>query len=359
MMIKNAKNILIMNLGGIGDLLLSTPALRALREFYPNAFISALVTQTGYEIAKGLSYLNDVRIFYMDPGGNMPFAKIPQNLRTLLSLRKKRFDIAVNMRTIVSKGSALKLKVLLDIINPRLKAGRDTDGMGYFFDVRIPETLIGKKYEMEYDIDAVRALGAEVIDRGIDYEIKNSAIERIDGILEKNGIHKHDLLVGIHPGGTISRRWPIKYFSAAIDGISGKITCKFVITGAANEVDLSYAIRDITKTRTTILTGEINIDELFALVKRCHLFISNDTSAMHIAAALKTPLIALCGPGDITRFNPCNISDKAAVLYKKTDCSPCSLITCDSLKCLKAISPEEVIETALNFLSKYGRTTDA
>lgn len=358
-MIKNAKNILIINLGGIGDLLLSTPALRALRGVYPNAFISALVTQTGYEIANGLSYFNDVRIFYMNSGGKMPFVKIPQNLRTLLSLRKKRFDIAVNMRTIVSKSSALKLKVLLDIINPRIKVGRDTDRMGYFFDVRIPETLIGKKYEMEYDIDAVKALGAEVIDRSINYGIKNSAIGKIDGILEKNGIHENDLLVGIHPGGTISHRWPVEYFSAAIGGISEKITCKFVITGAANEVDLSHALSNITKIKTTIFTGEINVNELFALIKRCHLFISNDTSTMHIAAALKIPLIALCGPGDITRFNPCNISDKAEVLYKKTDCSPCSLISCDSLKCLKAILPEEVIETALNFLSKHGRKIDA
>lgn len=355
----NVKSILIINLGGMGDLLLSTPALRALKGLYPDSFISALVTQAGYEIANGLPYLNDVSIFYMDSGGKAPFAKIRQNIRTLLSLRKRRFDIAVNMRTIVSKKSALKFKVLLDIINPRLKAGRDTDGMGYFFDVRIPETLIGKKYEMEYDIDIVKALGAEVIDRSINYEIKNNTIEKINGILEKNGIHESDLLVGIHPGGAISRRWPIEYFSAAIDGIYEKITCKFVITGAANEAGLSRALRDITKTKITALTGEINIDELFTLIKRCNLFISNDTSVMHIAAALKTNLIALCGPGDITRFDPRNISDKAAVLYKKTDCYPCSLIACDSLKCLKAISPEEVIETAISFLSRHGRKTDA
>lgn len=352
MSIDGGQKILIMNLGGIGDLLLSTPALRALKGRYPDSFISVLVTQTGYEIAKSISYLNDVHIFYVNSSGKVPFTKIPQNLRALISLRKKRFDIAVNMRTIASKGGALKLKLLLDIINPRLKVGRDTEEMGYFFDIKIPETLIGKKYEMEYDIDTVEALGAKVTDRSINLEIKDSAADKINDILKKNGIYENDLLIGINPGGILSRRWPIEYFSAVIERISEEIRCKFVITGSADEANLSRKLRNITKAKITILTGETNIDELFALIKRCHLFISNDTSTMHIAAALKTNLIALCGPGDITRFDPRKISYKAVVLYKKADCAPCTRIVCGSLKCMKSISPAEVVKTVRGLLTK-------
>lgn len=338
------RKILIINLGGIGDVLLSTPALRALKSLFLQATISIVVVPRVYEAISDLSYIDGRFIFYRNP------KEIFKNIRTLLTLRRKHFDLAINMRTLVSKRSAKKIQFLLDIINPKVKIGRNTEGRGNFFDIRIPEIYVGNKSEMEYDIETVRTLGVEVIDRNVDFNISKAHLEKVNKFLEEQGVDRNDILVGIHPGGRPCHRWPIENFSEVIEEIHKEISCKFVITGGKEEASLVNKLMKITNAKTINFVDRLNIKELGALIKRCNLFISNDTGPMHIAAILKTPLIAIFGPGQITRFNPQNISSKAIVLYKKSNCAPCEKVKCKSLKCLIAISPEEVIKAALHYL---------
>ena len=334
------RRILIINLGGMGDLLLSIPALKALRNHHPLAEISILIVSRVYESIKDLPYIDNVFFFHKKyfPVGFL------KNVRSLLILRKKRFDLAINMRTIHSKSSAGKIKLLLDIINPKIKAGRDTEGRGYFFDLKIPENNRARKYEMEYDIDTVEALGVDVTDRNVNFEIDDKDVEKVSKILKSEGISKTDIIISIHPGGMPSRRWPIDDFSKVINEIYRKISCKFVVTGEKREFGLANKLLKLTNAKMTNLAGRLDIKELGALIKTCNLYISNDTGPMHIAAILKTPLVAIFGPECLARYDPRNISDKAVVLYKKVDCSPCNRVKCKSMRCLRAISPEEVVE---------------
>jgi len=338
--------ILVINLGGIGDVLLSTPALMALRSLYPRSCLCLLVAEQVVELTDGLPYIDKVFVLNLNFG---LFGAL-NNLRTLLSLRKKNIDIALNMRTLVSKISAFKIKFLLDIINPKLRIGRNTEGRGDFFDIKIHETDSGEKYEMEYDIETVTLLGAQVIDRGVDFMLNEDSIRKTREILEEEGIYENDMLIGIHPGGKQTHRWPIENFSKVIDEIHKKIPVKFIITGEWYEANLANKLKKITNTGLISMVGKLNIQELATLLKRCNLYISNDTGPIHIAAILKTPLIAIFGPGDIIRYDPRNISDKTIVLYKKFKCSPCNKLTCRSLQCLKTISPREIIEAAINLL---------
>ena len=336
------EQILVVNLGGIGDVLLSTPALRALKSHFPKTRISILVVPRVYEIVKDLSYIDKVFIFYPGP----PFV----NFFTLLDLRKKHFDLLMNMRTIVSKKSAWKMKSLVDIVSPKIKAGRNTDGRAEFFDSSITETLIGQKYEMDYDIEMVRSLGAQAINRNIDFEVDQECMRRVQGLLEKEGIVKETILIGIHPGGLPAHRWPGENFSKVMNEIDKRISCRFVVTGAKNEFGLAKKIIETSNIKAVNFAGQFNIKELGALIKRCHLYISNDTGPMHMAAILKTPLVALFGPGDVVRYDPRNISDQAIVLHQKADCAPCYRATCETIRCLRAISTQEVIEAALHLL---------
>lgn len=355
MAIKDAKNILIINLGGMGDLLLSVPSLRALRRLYPDAFVSALVTETGYEIAKDLSCLSDVCIFYMGSSGKMLFWKMPQNIRTVLSLRRKRFDMAINMRTLASGAGAFKIRILLGMINPEVSVGRNTGSKGDFFDIKIPETNIGEKYEMDYDLETVKALGADVTDRQIDFRIDEKSLEKVRHILNDDGVSAGDVVIGVHIGGKASHRWPARNFMEAIKHISERINCRIAITGEREDTDVIEELAKEGRIRVINMAGRLSVSELGALIKMCSLYISNDTAPMHIAAVLKTPLVAIFGPGYLTRFNPRNLSDKSVVLYKKTDCAPCDRITCRSMACLKSILPQEVSEAAFNLLNREGK----
>ena len=147
-----------------------------------------------------------------------------------------------------------------------------------------------------------------------------------------------------------SRRWPLEYYAQAIDKIYSKFQAKFVIGVGRDEMHLASKLTNMANANIINLAGLLDIIELGALIRRCNLFITNDTGPMHIAAILKTPLIAVRGSTDFVRFDPRNISDKVIVLYKKVDCAPCEKVECEDLKCLKIISPAEVIEGALKLL---------
>ena len=342
------RNILVINLGGIGDVLLSIPALRALKAAYPLATITSMVVPRAAEILAKTAYVDEVVLF------SASFKDCFSDLRRLLELRSRRFDIAINMRTIVSSFSARKMKVIFDIIHPALSAGRNTDGLGYFFDIKIPETLVGQKSEMEYDLDIARALGAAVFDRHIDFVIDKKSSMVVAGLMEREGKGAGDILIGIHPGGIPSRRWPIESYVRLIEGLSERIQCKFVITGGRQESGLGRRLAKICHRDIKDLSGRISVMELGAVIRMCDLFIVGDTGPMHIAAILKRPLIALCGPGDIARYDPRNIFPDATVFYKKADCAPCEKYRCDNRRCLKAITPREVIDAALHKLGKTG-----
>ncbi|MEW6088955.1 MAG: glycosyltransferase family 9 protein [bacterium] len=346
MELKSIKKILVINLGGIGDVLLSLPALKALRKFYPQAEIYGLFNYRSCDLVKGLPYFNKIVIFDIEYGGLIFFKNIFTSFKILLILRREHFDLAINMRTIVSEKSAEKMKFIFNIINPKIKAGRDTDGKGCFFDIKIPETLIGKKYEMEYDIETIKALGTDVSDKNIDFQIVEETANKINELLKKEGIFAEDVLIGIHPGGMPTRRWPVENFSKAAIEINNIFKCKFIITGGKDDLYLADELKKMAGLKMIDMTGRLDIKELGALIKRCNVYISNDTGPMHMAAVLKTPLIAIFGPGDLTRFDPRNISGKAIVLYTKKECSPCEKTTCDSMECLKEISAGEVVSAA-------------
>jgi ADP-heptose:LPS heptosyltransferase len=346
------KKILIINLSGIGDMVLSIPALRALRKHYPGTAISLLTTRKVYEVVKDLPFIDYLYLFGMSYGGRFSLPDIIRNAWVIGVLRKERFDLGINMRTLVSAASAKKIKFLFSLIHPRATLGRDTEGRGTFFDIKIPETQQGKKYEMEYDIDTVRAIGVKVDDTTIEFAVGENNRERVAAMLKKRGISDTAVLVGVHPGGMPSRRWPLENFSRMIDAVSREKQCVFVLTGGKDEVSIAGALKQEHKREAVSLAGILTIKDLGALIERCAVFISNDTGPMHIAAVLKTPLVALFGPGDITRFDPRNISKKAVVFYEKKECAPCDKVRCDDQRCLKAITPEDVARAVLDMLER-------
>jgi len=346
---KKIKQILVINLGGIGDVLLSTPALRAIAEYYPEARLNLLVVPRVTSLAKTLPYIKEVHVWHLHGAYSMLI-----NFFMLLRLRNRKIDLGINMRTIVSERSAKKVNLLFRIINPKIKAGRNTEGWGSFFAISIPETERGEKFEMEYDIDLACALGAKATDKNLDIPLDAASVETINLIFRYHHFEQNDIIIGIHPGGNPTHRWPAENFTQVIKEISKEFPhAKFVITGDKSEVNLGEVLARANPKTTYNLAGKLGILEVCALIKKTALFIANDTGIMHIAAALNTPLIAIFGPGYLTRFDPRNISGNAAVLYKKTECAPCNLPACDTLECLKHIEPEEVTVTALKILKKH------
>lgn len=344
---QGSRKILVINLGGIGDLLLCAPALKAIRKKFTHARISLIIVPRAYEIVKDMPYIDEVFLFDIKPG----VKEVWNDLKTLAALREKGFDLAVNMRTLVSGMSALKIRLLLKMIGPKIKAGRNTEGRGGFFDIKIDETDYGEKYEMDYDIEMAEALGTGTVDRNLSFDVSEEYVIKVKKFLDDNGVSKDSIIVGVNPGGKPSRRWPVENFIKTIEGINKRVKCKFVITGEGRDSDLADKIKMKVGISIVNAVDRLNLKELGALIRICRLYISNDTGPMHIAAILKMPLVAIFGPGDLKRFDPRNISDRAVVLQGETPCAPCNRVRCGDLSCLKKITPEEVIEESLRLLT--------
>lgn len=338
---KEIKRILVVNLGGIGDILLSTPALKALRRLYPNTHIALLTIPRSRGIVGRLSYINE--IFVYETGWK-------KSLGLIFALRRRKFDMMINMRTLATLGGTIKIWLLFFMLRPKYKVGRDTKGKGFFLNVKVPETYIGTKHDIEYNMDIIKMLGGSAEDKKVELNLTKEDMEFADNFLKSHAVQDSDIIVGISPGAPWpTKRWPLENFAKVIDFLS-KSGYKIIIMGSKEEKYLEDKFKQVKGLDYISAIGETDIGQFAALIKKCAIHITNDTGAMHIAIAVGTPVVAIFGPSHIERFDPRNISDRAVVLYKRVECSPCNKKICDSMKCLKSILPEEVIEASLKLL---------
>lgn len=340
------KKILIINLGGMGDLLLSLAGIKALKGYYPESEIVLLTIERAKAVAQEYKCFN--RVYSFSPGF-FPLCK------TLFLLRRMSFDLAINMRTLVSCKSALKMAFLFSIISPGYSAGRDTGGRGGFLDIKVKEDTIGTLPEYQYDLDTVKALGipAEFALPEIPVFPEDSAY--IDDFLVSNKISKKDMIIAVNPFAPWQAKcWPIENFARLIKILKKEFPCKIIITGSREDTAKALRLKELARVELASAVGKTTFRQLADLIKRCSLYITNDTGPMHMAAILQVPLVALFGGGYLKRFDPRNITDKAVVLHKGVDCSPCNKKGCNSLKCLKEITPDDVIRAARELFNNRG-----
>ncbi len=333
-----AGKILLVQLGGIGDALLSVPFCAALRRHWPEASVHLLAVPRVCAFMKAYDFIDRTIAFSPD---------LFSAAGAVFSMRKK-YDLAINMRTLVSAQSALRMKMFFYGICPRISAGRNTCGRGAFFNISVPEEDPGIKHDSAYNRDLAMALGIRDYQGTFFLPSDRDASEKVAALLRQAS----GSLVGAHPGGAPSRRWPADNFIRSLNLIHEREPVTVVLTGSSDERSLLSSIARSIKAPVINCAGELSIGELIALIQRCAVYISNDTSVMHIAAVAGVPQIALMGPGDLTRFDPRVLSRHAFVFYTKAACAPCNKVICRDLRCLRSILPEDVARQACILLGE-------
>jgi lipopolysaccharide heptosyltransferase II len=338
----NLNKILVINLGGIGDVVLSLPALQTLRRGYPQSKIYCLVIKDCEEILLRYKFLDKI----------YSYASLKEFFKILFFLRKEKFDLVINLRTLASKIGALKMRFIISFIRPIYKIGRDTEGRGYFWDLKLMEKNIATMHDRDYDLALIRLLGINSEEKEIILEIETKDRFYISCFLRQHGILPQDLLIGIHAGARWqSRCWPIENFLRLTESLIKKYNPKFVLIGSNKEKKIFKKFKRRYSDRLVSAIGKTDFGKLLALIERCDLLITNNSGPMHLAAILKRPLIAIFA-GDIKRFSPLGEAKNTIVLYKKQECSPCLLRYCFSRKCLRDISVEEVLEAVSKLINK-------
>ena len=326
-----AKNILVIKLGGIGDLILAGPSFRALRKSFPYAKISVLTNKNAEQIVKNCPYIDEV-IF---------FDRLRDSFLNLVcKLRKKDFDISIDF-----KNNSMS-HVLAFLIQARLRFGFSKGGFSFLLNNAQQLSNTDKEEPVTQQFRMLGALGIKDLDNSLELWPSKENEFLIKNILLEKNIFDRDKLVGIVIEASSSwptKNWPLKNFV--------ELSVKLIQAGyrvvLLGDKFSKKNIKLFPKDRNVInFIGETTLDQLISLIKRLDVIVTPDSAPMHIAAATGTRIVALFGPTDPKRHAP--PSNDIKILSRDIKCSPCYKRACinrDTMVCLKNIGVNEVFDT--------------
>ncbi|MFC1594380.1 lipopolysaccharide heptosyltransferase II [Candidatus Omnitrophota bacterium] len=339
------KKILIIRTDRIGDVLLSTPVIKAVRKFYPDAYIAMMVRPYAREIVEGNPFLNDV-IVYDKFGAQKSWLGSAKFARALAS---RKFDCAV----ILHPTSRVNLMTFFAGIPVRVGYNRKC---GFLLTHKLRDTKhLGEKHESQYSLDVIRAIGIPVEDNEICMPLKKESEEWAEGFLASNSILPGDRVFALHPGASCpSKLWPLERFSELANRLINDLQAQIIIVSGPQDVALAQKVIGSISGPVIDLAGKTTISQLASIVKRCAVFISNDSGPVHIATAVGTSTISIFGrkqPGlSPKRWGP--LGKKNCYVHKDVGCIECFAHNCQKeFVCLKSISVEDILE-AIDEISK-------
>ncbi len=332
------KRILIFNVNWLGDVLFSTATIRNIRRNYPKSFIACIVPSRCYHILKGNPHLDEIIIFDEKDRHKSTVEK----LKFISYLKAKDFDVAFLLHRSLTRALICRLAAIPERIGYLTKKRR------FLLTKKIVAPDIHSLHRIDYYLNIIEKAGLRCEDRFTEFFIGEEDLRFVEEALNKKGITRGDLLIGINTGGNWSpKRWPGEHWAALADKLISQLEAKVVISGSASDSALANQIRRQMKNEPIIACGVFNLKQLGALFKRLDLFITADTGPLHIANAVGAKrIIALFGPTspEITGPYPTN---NVIILQKDVGCAiPCYVVGCKDNRCMKAITPEEVLAQA-------------
>ncbi len=344
-----SKKILIARLDRIGDVVLSTPVIKALRDAYPDSHIAMMVRPYAREIVEGNPYLDEVIIYDKD----RDHKGIAGNYKFIQKLREKKFDIAIILHPTNRTHMVLSLAGIPERIGYDKKAG-------FLLTRRIPHTKqFGMKHEIDYTLGILKYVGIEPSTRSLYMPINALCERKIEDILKENRVKDSEIIIAISPGASCaSKRWSIENFAEVANGLAERYSARIVIISGHVDKHFGDGLASLITAGCINLSGKTGIGDIASLLKRARLFISNDSGPVHIACAVGTPVIAIFGRNDRglspERWGPSGKRDQA--LHKSAGCDICYAHDCKvGFKCLGSIKPEEALEAAEKILGSRKR----
>ncbi len=336
----SAHNILAIRLDNIGDVIMLGPALRAVKETLPDARLTLLASPGGATAVPLLPWIDDTivwRASWQDVGGHIPFD--PQREQQLISLLAEHtFDAALIFTSFSQSPHTPGYVCYLAGIPLRAGESKEFSGGTLTTELRSgPDEL----HQVERNLRLVEHLGFVARDRRLKIEINEDACTNVTKLLATRGLNEHDQYIIIHPGASAQAR---RYSAERFGTLARLLTRKgltVLLTGVDKEAStLREICAHVPAAHCIIGTS---LAEYAALIEKAALVICNDSLPMHLADALRTPVIVLFSGTDYEeQWRPRNTHSR--LLRRETVCHPCYLFKCPiQLKCLD-ISPEEVVE---------------
>ena len=335
--LQDIHSILISRLRFLGDVILTTPAIRALRKNFPDAKIAYIVETPYNELLENNPNLDAVIVFDrrgLEKQGN--FSRVVSQTKFLYSLRAEHFDLAIDL--LGNPRSAWQTW----FTGARVRVGGDFRGRKYLYTVRVQDD--GRpKTAIDFHLQYLKAIG--VTAHGTQTEVVTAKAEEkwVLSYFDLLGIDRRKRIVGIHVGATWpAKRWLPERFAQLCEKLIRRLGVEVVFTAGPGEEALVDKVRSLVTART-FSPGVLSLHRLTALLKYLDLFISNDCGPMHLAPAVGTKTIGIFGPGEPEIWFPYDISLGHRVVHKEIDCSRCHRDLCEKMDCMKSIQVDDVM----------------
>jgi heptosyltransferase-2 len=336
-------SLLVRATNWLGDAVMTTPALAAVREGFPAARIVLLARPLVAELFRHHPDVDEVMV-YERPGRHEGALG---RLRLGVELRRRRFDGALLLQ------NAFDAALIAFLGRIPERAGYPTDGRRILLTVPVPLTrAILERHEVEYYLCLLDGLGIpRPVPAALKLAVTGEERETMATRLASLGIGRGAPIVVINPGATYgsAKRWYPDRFAAVADALSAEWGARIVVVGSTAETPLAGEIEAAMRNPPVNLAGKTTVRELMALLSLSSFLVTNDSGPMHIGAALGVPLVAIFGPTDWRRTSPW--SERAKVVRVEIDCSPCRLRVCDrGHECMLGVTPGMVVDAARQLL---------
>jgi lipopolysaccharide heptosyltransferase II len=343
---RDARRILAVRLDNMGDVLMTTPALHALKRSAPGRRITLLSSPSGAAVAPFLDDVVDDVIAYDAPWvKNAADADPERDLALVRRLAAECFDAAVIFTVYSQNPLPAALVCHLAGIPLRLAHCRENPYVLLTDWVREREPAAVVRHEAERQLALVAAVGARTGDRRMRFAIPSTARERVGHLLESVRCTTYPRLVVVHPGASApSRRYPAERFAEVVRLLADGRDCAIAVTGTAEERAAAAVVAAGGGGRPCVvnLAGLLGVGELGALIARAVVLVSNNTGPVHIASAVGTPVVdlyALTNP----QHTPWQVPHR--VLFRDVPCRYCYKSVCPhgDMACLAPVDPHEVV----------------
>ncbi len=341
--------LLLVNLGGLGDIVMMSSLLGRLKSEFDE--IHLLAIKRSEELAKNYAEID--KFHTIDEKYYIP-SNFFSALKTFHILKKKRFDYLINLRDISSFGGELKIKFMVKMIRPIKSVGRSVLGYGKFYDIFYEEELLADKNEVELTFRLLEPLGIKGNPEYIRFPVKNKDRNKIFQWLKLFNAGNR-IKISLNPGAfRESRRWPISHWKELIRLINEKYSeAEIFINGNKKEMEAAKSLKISKNVHMT--HGLFSMSELAALFSYMDVSVSNDSGLMHLAAAAGSKIVAVfSGWDEIPKYLP-YINPSAYRIATNQNLNlkckkPCYKNKCPNPICLINIEPEYVFGFIEEFL---------
>ena len=336
--------VLVIKLRYLGDVLLSTPVLTALRTAFPEARLSMLVNSGTEAILTENPHLDEVLIVERSRSPLRQF-------RFASALRRRRFDLVVDL----TDGD--RAAILSRVTGAAVRVGfnRGDRWRGRLYTHLVPVRRQEPISMVRQHLMALETVGIPADPSLPLLRIRASDESAAAAALASIGIMPDERFVAVHPGARWwFKGWPADRFAGLIDYVQGKLGLKAALLGGSQEQEIATSILEHVETGRRSLVGRLTLLELAALLRRAAVFVGNDSGPMHIAAAMGTPVVGLFGPSDPRVWGPAGQGH--AIFYKGIDCRPCFPGGCrrGEQNCMRLIAFDEVVPVVERMLEQPG-----